>query len=328
MIIISNTTGINGDYTAQIETPTANYSPIYIGNEQESTTLVDDFTQPIQLEVEQVDSVVIGTTFLTPAINPESPQLGEYIFNPYSKQLQIFSKAPPRSIQVISPPPLIPVIPPLLQEPHPQLFKNLPITGTIQLNRSFENHPTATASFEIALPRSVIQNILSPGLEVDIYGLPLRIENLDITELPRTIYPDMRCNVTINFGGKWENYLEEPVFLRDDGNNNLILDNEPDPDCGIGVASNNNNRETTVIKLLNKAGIPYTGTILKTVNIPNDTPRDATADPVALLQERLRVANSFVRWSNPAAVEVTQINGGAIWNYRGYGNSRRDYNEL
>jgi hypothetical protein len=316
MLIISNTEN-KGDYTAQIQAFSGNYSPINIEVAESQQTVVEDFSQPITVEAEEVTSVSANGITYTPAINPESPQNGEYLWNPYSQQLQIFAENLPRSIQVSTPPPTIPVSPPLLREPHPISFKNLPLEGTIQLNRSFEQHPSATAQFEIALPKSIIQQVLSPGLEINIYGLPLRIENLDITELPRAIYPDMRCTVKINFGGKWENYIDEPVFLRDDGNNNLILDNQPDPDCAIGIRNNSNNkRETTVIKLLRKAGIPYTGAVLKPVPIDRDTPRDATADPISLLQERLRVANSFVRWSNPGAVEVVRINSTKAWFYR------------
>ena len=317
MLVISNTEDINkGDYTAQIQAFDGNFSPINIEVLVEPQTIIDDFTQPITVEAEQITAITANGIAYTPAVNPESPQDGEYVWNPYSKQLQIFASSPPRSIQVFTPPLTIPVIPPLLREPHPILFKNLPLEGNIQLNRSFENHPSATAQFEIALPKSIVHQVLSPGLEVNIYGIPLRIENLDIKELPRAVYPDMRCNVTINFGGKWEGY-DEPVFLRDDGNNNLILDNEPDPDCAIGIQnSSNDKRKTTVIKLLRKAGIPYTGAVLKSVDIPKDTPRDATADPVSLLQERLRVANSFVRWSNPNGAEVVRISGGKVWFYR------------
>ena len=317
MLIISNTTNNKGNYAAQIEAFSGNYSPISISSPENKQTITEDITQSITVEAENLTTVSANGITYTPAVDPQSPQNGEYLWNPYSKQLQVFAEKLPRSIQISSPPPTIPVFPPLLGGSHPALFTRLPLEGAIQLNRSFENHPSATAEFEIALPKSIIQQILSPGLEIDIYGLPLRIENLDIVELPRAIYPDMRCRVTINFGGRWENYVDEPVFLRDDGNNNLILDNEPDPDCGIGISSSSNSsRETTVPKLLRKAGISYLGGILKKVDIPKDTPRDATADPVSLLQERLRVAGSFVRWSSPGGIEVVPINAAKTWFYK------------
>ena len=107
------------------------------------------------------------------------------------------------------------------------------------------------------------------------------------------------------------------MFLRDDGNNNLIVEGDTDPDCATGVASNQDNlaSETTVPKLMRKAKMPYLGPFLKKVDIPVDTPRDATANPVSLLQERVRVASGYICWSNPAAVEVVQINSSKIWFY-------------
>ena len=142
MLIISNTTSNKGNYTAQIEAFSGNYSPISISESESQQTIVEDFTQPVILEAEEITGISANGITYTPAADPESPQNGEYLWNPYSKELQIFAEKLPRSIQVSSPLPTIPVIPPLLSEPHPLLFKNLPLEGAIQLNRSFENHPS------------------------------------------------------------------------------------------------------------------------------------------------------------------------------------------
>ena len=319
MLVISNTEDINkGDYNAQIQAFGGNnYSPIKVENSsnQQVKVIVEDFAQPITVQAEKITSVAANGINYTPAVNPESPENGEYLWNPYSQQLQIFAYELPRSLQVSTPPPTIPVIPPLLREPHPTLFKNLPLEGSIQLTRSFEQHPSATAQFEIALPKSTIVQVLSPGLEIDIYGIPLRIENLDIKELPRAVYPDMRCNVTINFGGRWESYIEEGVFLRNDGSNGLSLEGTTDPNCENSYTPAKNSQTTTVSRLLRKAGIPYLGIQLKKIRIPEGTPRDAVASPTSFLNDRVRIARGFIRWSNPQGCEVLKVEAGKLWQY-------------
>ncbi|MHC5939264.1 hypothetical protein [Nostoc sp.] len=41
----------------------------------------------------------------------------------------------------------------------------------------------------MTLPKGQIQTIFAPGTELDLYGLPLRINSLSITELPRMHLP-------------------------------------------------------------------------------------------------------------------------------------------
>lgn len=275
----------------------------------EAIALPDNFTPT---------TVVINGEIFTPAVNPESPQQGEYLYNPYTNTVQVYFTGEKRSLQIIgTQPPDIPVIPPQISPPFPLLLQSLPLQGTIQLNRSFEQQPSANFEFESTLSKGFLQTVFAPGTELDFYGLPLRINNNSITELARSIYPDMRCKVSVSLGSRWENYLDQPCFLRSDGGNSTSSEPFQDPDC----ATNNqqsaaNNSSTTISSLLAKVKIRYTGPNLKPVPIPRDTPKDATVNPVQLLTERLRVANSFVRWSNPQAVEVIPISGLRTWAYQ------------
>lgn len=320
MLAVSSTNYAPQKYSSQVALGLANYSPVVVGGESEVIVVEGDLSQPLTVEVGEVLSVIINDETLTPAADPESPQLGEFTWNPYSQELQIFHSQASLypSVQLVVDVPNVAIIPPLLRGPVPPLFARLPLTGTIQLERSFEEHPAASGEFEIALEKRYIQQILAPGQEVEIYGLPLRIESLSITEIPRAIAPDMRCKVSVSFGGKWENYIEDVVFLRDDGSNRLVAEDTGEV-CVAGeiveASSTGTDRQTTVRKLLRRAGIGYYGPILKAVEISAGTPRDATANPAELLDERLRVANSFVRWSHPRGVEVVKINSTSTWFY-------------
>ncbi|ARV58081.1 hypothetical protein BZZ01_05020 [Nostocales cyanobacterium HT-58-2] len=264
----------------------------------------------------EVKAVVINGRSLTPAQNPESPQENEYVYNPYTNTVQVSGEA--RSVQIYGTVEDVGFIPPLLPPPYPSLFTQLPLQGTIQLNRQFEQQPSASFEMELTLDKSTLQQIFAPGAELDLYGLPLRINNISITELSRAIYPDARCKLSVSLGSRWENYLEKPIFLREDGKNNAAVD-EPfqDSECissATGVLAGA--VSTTVQKLLERAGIKYIGPELPLVPVPRDTPRDAIANPAQLLQERLRVANSFLRWSNPAGVEAVPIDSVGVWTYQ------------
>ncbi len=312
-----------GDYTAAHLTEVAlaenNYAPLVVvdfgGVEAIALQASEEIALPENWE--SVRAIASNGQTFTPASNPEFPQLGEFVYNPYTNTLQVYGNYG-RSLQIYGKTSTIKFSPPLLSPPYPQLFTNLPLQGTIQFSRQFEQQPSAQFELELTLTKAQIQSIFAPGTELDLYGLPLRINSLSITELQRAIYPDSRVRVSVSLGSRWENYLDEPCFLRVDGKNNLPS-NEPfqDPECTTPTPKKDDpNFNTTVQQLLAKIGIAYTGPNLAPVPIPKDTPRDTVVNPAQLLEERLRVANSFVRWSNTSAVEVVPITSMQVWTYQ------------
>jgi hypothetical protein len=315
-------TEITGDYRAhlaQIHLAENNFAPLVEVNFGQVETLVIDAADEIMLPAnwESVTAIASNNKTFTPAVNPESPQTGEFVYNPYTNAVQVYGDVG-RSLQVYGITQQIKFSPPLLPPPYPQLFTNLPFLGAIQFNRQFEQQPSAQFELEMTLPKSVIQTIFAPGTELDLYGLPLRINSISVTELPRAIYPDSRCNVSVSLGSRWDNYLDEPCFLRADGRNSLPT-NEPfqDPECTTPTPKKDDpNFNTTVQQLLARIGIAYTGPNLASVPIPKGTPRDTVVNPVQLMSDRTLIANSFIRWSNAAAVEVVPINSTRVWFYQ------------
>lgn len=314
-------TETNGDYRAhltEIYFTENNFAPLVAVDYGQAEMLRVEAGEEITLpdNWESVTAIASNNKTFTPAANPDSPQTGEFVYNLYTNTIKVYGVRG-RSLQIFGTPQEIKFSPPLLPAPYPQLFTNLPLTGVIQFNRQFEQQPSAQFELELTLSKSQIQSIFAPGTELDLYGLPLRINSISITELQRSIYPDSRCRVSVSLGSRWENYLDEPCFLRADGRNSLPS-NEPfqDPECTLPTPKKDDpNFNTTVQQLLAKIGIAYTGPALATVPIPQGTPRDTVVNPLQLLSDRTLIANSFVRWSNAAAVEVVPIDSTQVWFY-------------
>ena len=294
-----------GDYRAhlaEVYLEENNYAPLVVVDFGETETItVDASTEEIAIPANWASVRAIacnGKTF-TPTSTPESPQSGEFLYNPYTNTVLVVG-ASGRSFQIYGETKPILFAPPLLPPPYPELFTNLPLKGTIQINCQFEQQPSGQFEFEVALPKGVLQDILAPGTEIDLYNVPLRINSLRIIELPRSIYPDGRCTVTASMGGRWDNYLNEPCFLRADGRN-IIHSNQPfqDPDCATGAAGtinrtiNSPNITTTIQKLLAKIGVDYIGPNLAIVPIPLGTARDATMRSIETDERSLASSKFF-----------------------------------
>jgi hypothetical protein len=253
-----------------------------------------------------INAVVANGQLLTPALDPTNPVDSEYIFNPYTGKITVYSTA--SSVLVFGSPQQINYLPSIVTG-LPALFYLLPIEGVIQISRSFENHPQASFGFSSHYSRDQIAAVFAPGREVSIYGMAFRVGNCNTKESSRAIYPDGRVTASVSFTGKWENYLNDPCFLRSDGQN-TIPKNEPftDTECLVGTSVDNNS-SISLATLFSRISIPLIGRRLKPVPVPLGTARDAIVNHEQLLQERLRVGNSFVRYSNDQGIEIIDING-------------------
>lgn len=296
-----------------------NYAQIAL-KADELTTVEGDLTSAMPpatpsvyaLDFDNITTVISNGIIFTTAIDPQNPEDGEFTWNPYTKELRVYG-ATGRSLLVAASTNPVYTIPSPVNGPHPDILTKLPVLGDIQITRSFEQHPSAQFELEIVASKATIENILRPGGELLFYGLPLRINNISVTELPRAIYAQEYCKASISLGGKWENYLSDQVFLVDA----IASPNDTpftDPDCQNPTATNTPT-QTTAQKLLAKANIPYTGPQLKPVNIPTDTAPGTTIDLNSMLSDRAIVANGFLFWSNPSAVEIRKVGSQRTWHY-------------
>lgn len=299
-------------HLTKVDVGNTNFATIATVNfgRQENTVLSN--TYGTELDVpdtwSDVSTVSANGQLLRLASNPQNPQLGEYVFNPYTKKITIYSYSPTviiaGSLQDVK-------FAPKFVQGLPSLFSFLPLDGQISLSRSFENHPSGQFSFETRYTKDQVFAVFTPGREFDLFNIGYRVNNVSVSELPRSTYPDGRCKVSVSFGGKWENRIGQPCFLRQDGSNN-IPGNEPflDPECLTNTPNSGDpNRSVSLYTLLDRIGVVVTGSGVKPVPIPEGTTRDTVVSPDQLLQERLRLANSFVRYSNNSSVEIQNIRG-------------------
>jgi hypothetical protein len=304
-------TKTNSSYSAhltRVDVGNTNFAPLAtIGfGKQETTVLANTYGTDLDVPEtwSDVATVVANGQLLTLAIDPQDPQPNEYIFNPYTKKITVYSYS--RSIVISGSLQTVEFAPKQVTG-LPSLFSLLPLEGQISFGRSFENHPTGQFSFETHYSKDQVHSVFAPGRELELFNIGYRVNNVSVSELPRSIYPDGRCKVSVSFGGKWENRLSQPCFLRSDGTN-TIPGNEPftDPECLTGQSGDPNN-SIAMNTLLSRIGVPLSGSQLKAVPVPVGTLRDQVVSPDQLLQERLRVANSFVRYSDAFAVEVVGV---------------------
>jgi hypothetical protein len=283
----------------QVVTVAANdviLSPAINPQNPQPNEFIFNYDVPIILpeSTQQVIAVAANGVILSPAVDPQNLQPNEFIFNPYTKQLFVYSNA--ANVQIYSTRQEIKISPQLITN-LPNLFTLLPLEGDIQISRSFENHPQMSFTFETNFSKDTIISTFAPGREVNVAGVGYRVNNCNCVEMPISIYPDGRCKVSVSFGGKWENYLNNAIFLR--------------PQClrTDGIKNSNDSVIVPLSRMLRRANIALQGKSLKTVFIPWDSPADAVVQPDQLIQDRLRVAGTFVRYSNNRAIEIIDING-------------------
>jgi len=191
----------------------------------------------------------------------------------------------------------------------PSIFHFIAIEGQLSFVRSFENHPTAKFDFQTQSSKDTVCSIFSPGRELDLFGIGYRVASVSCTEQPMSIHPEGRVDVSVSFSGKWENNLNDPCFLRQDGANTIPI-TEPfiDPEC-LDVGSAPTDVQVSLSTLFERIKIPLKGSLLQTVVIPRGTAKDQLVNPSQLLGERLRLGNSFVRFSNAVGLDVINIDG-------------------
>ena len=307
-------TKIPSNYAAhltRVDVGNTNYATLAtIGfSNQETTVLANTYGTELEVPETWSDISVVSANgqLLALAADPQNPQQNEYVFNPYTKKIIVYSYSPSivisGSLQTVQ-------FSPKLVTNLPSLFSLLPIEGQITFERSFENHPTGQFAFETSFTRDQVYSIFVPGRELELFGIGFRVNVPSCTELSRATYPGGRVKVSLSLGGKWENNINQPCFLRSDGKN-TIPSNIPftDPECLTGnINSSDPNKSISINTLFSRIGIVLTGANLKNVPVPDGTLQDEVANPSQLLEERLRVANSFVRYSDFDSVKVLPIN--------------------
>lgn len=232
-----------------------------------------------------VFSVIINNQIYTLA-ETNSPQVGEFTFNPSSQSL------------TINPIGLIPANTPISIEYQPlsqetvkttQITKDIPtlfetwnIHGEITLNQTFESHPTATFKFLTdASNETSVRDTFDGAKFITLYGIGYKVSASQITHFPE----NKKIGVTVNLDGKWSpqqerSVLDRPIELKD----------------FIG-------KTPTLNQLGAKVGASISGASI-TVPVPKNISKDATTTLRGELESRAVSVGGFVDYHSPTSPTV------------------------
>lgn len=261
---------------------------------------------------------------LTPAIDIDNIKAGEYYLNPYNNTITIADK---NNQFINSNLPVLNVnyeevkiksdyIDPALL---PRMFWQLPIYGTFSLGYGFESHPNGSLNLKVNKTNlELIREAFMPGNEFTLFGYGLRVSGLNEAPNPESPIFDREYNVSVNIGGKWENYINKLSYLlkRRSSGLNVIFETGTQ-DCeynGFNSLTNSTGRlrQTTVNEIASRVNVPLFGSLVP-VAIPNDTPYYETVSWASLLEERKRISGYFVDYSKESGIYCKSVKTDKTW---------------
>ena len=197
----------------------------------------------------------------------------------------------------------------------PKVLKGIPLRGSIQISLGFEQHPNA--SLELITDYRYIdlfRKAFIGGTEIELFDIGFRVNSINIRTEPRSNSPNMEYIVSISLGGKWENYVDKEVNLKNVRPNQLgnsyLNGNKPEETCLNKPNTSTVGRPTTRIPisiLSNSIGASVCG-LAAFIEIDNSTPLDTWINWFNVFQEHLRVNSSYMILSNPNCIEAKHIN--------------------
>ena len=255
-------------------------------------------------------SISLNDQVLIPSLTPDKPKQGEFIFNESTGKILAYFKQQARSLQILGKLQSINFYPSKISPGFPQLFYNLPLTGQMHFSSSLEGFPTASFEFETNVSKTQLESIFVPGAELEFLGAALAISAVSFEEYSIAVYPQTRTKISVSLKSKHENYINHPVFLMRQGRNIIPSDPKIDPDCLSKIdPSYDLNRQVSIQTIFERANLKLTVIKLKPIIIAQDAKLSDTVVPSQVLtEERLRLANSFVRYCKPT-IEVIPITG-------------------
>lgn len=248
--------------------------------------------------ISAIASITIDRITYTQAVG--TPQPGEYSFDPYTQQLQVYpvSPIPPATplqyVGLLASYPSIPLD--TVAPPYPSVFTEWNIEGSISISRSFKGHPSCNLSFTTkAANESSVRSRLANGSFVIIWGIGYRVQSLDIVRLNRRRYPVGLIGVRIQLQGCW---AQLGSTIRSPLDKQIAL-------TSLGTT------KTNLAALASRSGVGYSGQNIG-INVPKGTPKTATVTLRQELESRAITALSFPYYSSPNAVETRRYGNTAI----------------
>jgi hypothetical protein len=171
--------------------------------------------------VNAVSTAFVGNNAYTLAPNPVAPQPGQYTYNPTTQALTLYVQ-PGQNLQGLSVSytgsydSLDFIYTDEVQYALPPILQGLTVEGEITISRSFEQEPTASFKLvALASDEATLKNLLRPRTEITLGGIGFAIaQPPQISELPRSQYPEGLIRVSVSLVSKWKWALQEPIRVQ------------------------------------------------------------------------------------------------------------------
>ena len=193
------------------------------------------------------------------------------------------------------------------------------ITGTITINRRFEEHPTASVQI-IASTEEIgtVRNNLRENFTTKFifYGIPFRLRNYNEKEHTNKVYPKGYYLVSLDFEGFWKKLITDPLLLREKAFTSQDLDDWQAAECRfdtqpealvsdeIAHPYKKDVLITYLSKLAERAGVPYDGDGLFT-EFPIDASYFTSTTLNQEINDLLPTLQKVVKYSKESGI-VTQ----------------------
>lgn len=200
----------------------------------------------------------------------------------------------------------------------PDFVRLYNLSGTISINRSFEQHPTISFSLicnrqHIAAVRVLFSDYNKKHI---FYGMAFRCNTRATKIRPLKKYPAGYYEMSLSFQGYYQELLGEQVFVKQtagtiSANNSQYTDpacqlNKPNTTATIGTsATNPNNATISLGEIASKAGFSYAGYGFQ-YEYPKSSPPDTTVSFSTALGDKPLTKGLYMCYSNATA--VTTIN--------------------
>lgn len=216
----------------------------------------------------------------------------QFVYNPYTQSILLFTPLTwATTARLVYQPLKSDLYVP--QDILPQWLADLAPEGELEINREFEQHPSGQFVFRVRYDALIpVIDYLSPGKELEILGIGFRINRLSVVEEKATTSANRMCVVTVELGGKWENYI--------------------DPVPAYSFSDLRRNRIVGIQQLALRGGAVLIAPYIP-VELPNYDDAVPEVDWVTELQQRIRNYYSFVFWSDPSAIWTPGLTTRTLW---------------
>lgn len=175
--------------------------------------------------------------------------------------------------------------------PYPEFIREWNCLGSLNISKSFQDHPSISANFNTTASEFTIKTTLKKGSIHRFYGMDYEVTNLAITRLSADKLGNIyQRRVEVSFQGIWynkpnrRNPLDEPIYLR-------------------GFTINKQTRLLSLASLCNKVNVKYFGDRIY-IKVDSIIDPEATIEIRSEFEDRAIINNDYIYYSNPNGIQA------------------------